>query len=380
MNVLVVGGKLQGTEITFLAKEAGWHVTLVDRNEYALASKLCDEFICVDVLNLTSEFLAVFDVVLPAIEDYYVLCRLQDLCEVAQVPFMFDRNAYQISSSKQASDSFLAELGVHTPPRVDEEACWKDGYLVKPDSASGSKGVVRFMQRDDALAYASSAPDRLCQVFLAGDVLSVEVICDIDHVESFLVTHVVVGDDFDCHRIVAPAAVTQSEMQAIRALASCIGRGLRMRGIFDIEFIMRNGVPYVLEIDARMPSQTPVAIYCATGTNLLIEAVRVFCPSAHYPSLGVSHARSCSILQHVRINRGTVELIGECCLADAPALVRDDGLFGADVALAAYSEDRTVRYATLIVCGSEGGTTQMRLRQALENARAYANQRMVTEE
>ena len=372
MNVLVAGGKLQGTEIAFLAKEAGWHVTLVDRREGALASKLCDDFVCADVGHLMPGFLAGFDVVIPAIEDIDALCVLQDLCNCVQVPFLFDQDAYRISSSKQASDAFLAKLGVRTPPNVDDDTEWSDGYLVKPDSSSGSKGVMRFANRTDALAYAAEHPGSLCQVFLEGDVLSVEVVCDRDNVASYLVTQVVVADDFDCHRIVAPAAVAQSDMPAIRRLADDIGRGLQMRGIFDIEFVIREGVPYVLEIDARMPSQTPIAIYYATGTNLVVEAVRAFCHIRGLPETRVQGKDACSILQHVSIENGRARLVGECHLGDAPALVRADGLFGADVALASYSDDHVVRYATLITCGDDAASTEQRMQAVLDAACDYA--------
>jgi len=34
VRLLVLGGQLQGTEITYLAKAAGWEVTVVDLDQY----------------------------------------------------------------------------------------------------------------------------------------------------------------------------------------------------------------------------------------------------------------------------------------------------------------------------------------------------------
>ena len=45
MRVAVVGGKLQGVEVVYLAKKAGWQTLLIDKNPDVPATGLCDQFL-----------------------------------------------------------------------------------------------------------------------------------------------------------------------------------------------------------------------------------------------------------------------------------------------------------------------------------------------
>jgi pyrrolysine biosynthesis protein PylC len=353
MKMLVVGGKLQGTEICYLAGEAGWDVTLVDREGDVLASQLADDFLRLDINGLAPDFFTEFDVVFPATENLETLLALRDLCGAANVPYAFDEPAYRLSSSKVASNEFFAECGIPTPPAFGDAVAWDDGFVVKPDSASSSVGVRRCGSYRDAEAFLEGHPGYLAQAFVDGPVYSIEVVCDHGTVCAYLVTEVVVGPDYDCHRIVAPADIGPEADETIRQIAHTLGEALDMRGIFDIELVWRKGRPYVLEIDARMPSQTPIAIYHATGINLVDEVARLFSGN----EWGIDEHRvwethGAAVLQHVRISSGShrnaVALIGEGELSDKPPLGRVDGFFGADAALACEDGESSATYATVV--------------------------------
>ncbi len=364
VNALVVGGRLQGVEIAFLAKEAGWNVTLVDCRLEALAANLSDRIVCADAAQLNPAFLSGFDIVFPALEDLEVLIALEESCQAAGVPLAFDERAYRITSSKRATNEFLTGLGVSIPPDISSEPSWDGGYIVKPDSASGSSGVRRFADRAEALAFLATHPEYIGQAFLEGDVLSIEVICDDDDVVCYCITEVVVGGDFDCHRIVAPARIGEAVKREIRAVARVIGEGLHMRGIFDIELIMHEGVPYVLELDARMPSQTPIAAYFATGVNYVVETAARFMPGLKASPPSCHHEHGHVILQHVLAEGGTVSLIGEGSLAYGPSLVRVDGRFGADMALVGREQGPST-YATLVVVAGSPAEADRRMGRCL---------------
>ena len=49
MRLLIVGGKLQGTEAAYLAAKAGWETVLVDRREAPPAAGLADVHVIADV-------------------------------------------------------------------------------------------------------------------------------------------------------------------------------------------------------------------------------------------------------------------------------------------------------------------------------------------
>lgn len=370
MRMLVVGGKLQGTEICYLAHEAGWAVTLVDRESDVLASQLADDFCRSDIDCLPKDFFAEFDVVFPATENLETLLALRDLCGAANVPYAFDEPAYRLSSSKVASNRFFAEHGILMPPAFEAAVAWDRGFIVKPDNASSSVGVRRFNSHQDAEAFLEEHPGYLAQAFVDGPIYSIEVVCDRDAVCAYLVTEVVVGADYDCHRIVAPADIGSEADETIRQIAHVLGEALDMRGIFDIELVWCEGKPYVLEIDARMPSQTPIAIFHAAGINLVDEVARLFSGDGWgMDERRISGMHGAAVLQHVRINpdsrRDPVALIGEGELSDKPPLRRVEGLFGADAALACEDGESGEAYATLVVTAQRPNLALNRIEEIL---------------
>lgn len=374
MKLLVVGGKLQGTEICYLAHEAGWDVTLVDREGDVLAAQLADDFYCSDVDGLAKDFFAEFDVVFPATENLATLLALRDLCRIANVPYAFDELAYRLSSSKVASNEFFERHGIPTPPAFEDAVAWDPGFVVKPDGASSSVGVRRFGSHRDAEAFLEEHPGYLAQAFVDGPIYSIEVVCDHDTVCAYLVTEVVVGADYDCHRIVAPADIDSAADETIRQIAHIVGEALNMRGIFDIELVWCEGKPYVLEIDARMPSQTPIAVYHATGINLVDEAARLFSGNEWgTDERRISRMHGATVLQHVRISpdsrRSPIALIGEGELADKPPLRRIDGFFGADAALACESRESGEAYATIVATACNPDLALKRIEEILTHIR-----------
>lgn len=111
MRIAIVGGKLQGVEATYLAKKAGWEVVLFDRREQAQASRLADQFYCMDILTCSREFISCLegiDLILPAIEDIEVLKALQKISEIVHIPLAFDPVAYSVSSSKSISNRLFS--------------------------------------------------------------------------------------------------------------------------------------------------------------------------------------------------------------------------------------------------------------------------------
>ena len=109
--------------------------------------------------------------------------------------------------------------------------------------------------------------------------------------------------------------------------------------------------PKLLEIDARLPSQTPTAVYWSSGLNiveLLAETVRREAP----PVVDRTARRAC-VYQHVRAARGMLEVLGEHVMGSAGPLRLVPGFFGADEALTDYEPGRAEWAATLIVAADE---------------------------
>ena len=83
--------------------------------------------------------------------------------------------------------------------------------------------------------------------------------------------------------------------------------------------------PRVLEIDARLPSQTPTAVYWSSGLNLvelLVETAR----RGALPAVSGSARRAC-VYQHVSARDGRLEVVGEHALGAGPSAASSAGVF-----------------------------------------------------
>jgi pyrrolysine biosynthesis protein PylC len=108
-------------------------------------------------------------------------------------------------------------------------------------------------------------------------------------------------------------------------------------------------VPKVLEIDARLPSQTPTAVYWSSGLNI-VELLAQTVMRASVPQVERASRRAC-VYQHVRAAEGVARIIGEHVMGSAGPLRLVPGFFGADEALTDYASGAASWAATLIATG-----------------------------
>ena len=294
MRLLIVGGKLQGTEAAYLAGKAGWETLLVDRRETPPAAGLADVHVIADVTAdeaRARSLVTACDAVLPACEDERTLAWLAERVPGWGVPLLFDLDAYRVSVSKLASRRLFAELGVPRPG--DWPAC---GFptVVKPSAASGSEGVA--LAHDVAeLESARRELERgghevVVEEYVAGPSLSLEVLAWGGRAVPLQVTGLEFDAAYDCRRVVAPvcevpagdpapagpggacdweAAVAPGVLDALDDAGVRIAEGLGLNGLMDVEVMVSGAQPKVLEIDARLPSQTPTAVYWSSGLNIV---------------------------------------------------------------------------------------------------------------
>ena len=88
----------------------------------------------------------------------------------------------------------------------------------------------------------------------------------------------------------------------------------------------------MIEIDARLPSQTPAAVFHASDVNIVELLAETF---AAWPACRRSTARGPARrrLPARAGSDGRVEVLGEHVVGSAGPLRRCDGLYGADVVL-----------------------------------------------
>jgi pyrrolysine biosynthesis protein PylC len=388
VRLLVVGGKLQGTEAVYLAAKAGWETVLVDRREAPPAAGLADRHVVADIVAdeaLSQALVTACDAVLPACEELTTLEWLADRVPAWGVPLLFDLDAYRVSASKLASQRLFAELDVPRP--LPWPSC---GFpaVVKPDSASGSEGVSVVADEaglSAALARLAAGGHRpVVEEFVAGPALSLEVLAWDGHAVPLQVTGLEFDAGYDCKRVVAPVgeaeaggpaaaghggscawdrAAAPGTLAAFDAMALRLAAGLGLNGLMDIEAMVGGAEPKVLEIDARLPSQTPTAVYWSSGLNiveLLGETARRGVP----PRVDRAPRRAC-VYQHVHAHDGLLEVAGEHVMGSAAPLQLLEGFFGVDEALTDYRRGARAWAATLIATGADVAGARARADQAV---------------
>jgi pyrrolysine biosynthesis protein PylC len=372
VRLAVVGGKLQGTEACYLGRKAGFDTVLIDRRLEPPAAGLASEFHAFDVTTdegRAREILASCDAVLPACEDDATLGWLARAVPDLGVPLLFDLAAYRVTSSKAASNDLIRELGVPAPLRWP--ACGLPA-VVKPSGASGSEGV-RVVADKSTLEEARAAllragHDVVVEEFVAGPSLSIEVLSFEGHAVPCLVTGLEFDDAFDCKRVTAPVdgdpfygGVGEEALASLDASGARLSEALQLSGIMDVEVMIASreattcgslgGEAKVIEIDARLPSQTPTAVLHAYDANLLEMLVAALTAGAvpepnRHPLRGV-------VYEHVRAERGTLQVVGEHVMGSARPLRLAKGFFGADEAMTDFTTGGTTWQATLIVRGGD---------------------------
>ena len=394
MKLLVVGGKLQGTEAAYLAGKAGWDVVLVDRRQAPPAAGLVTRHVAADIAadeGAARALVTSCDAVLPACEDLATLEWLDARVEAWGVPLLFDLAAYRVTQSKAASRELFERLGVPLP--APWPAC---GFpaVVKPDAASGSDGVT--VAHDEAGLEAALAALRagghepVIEEYVAGPSLSYEVLAAGGRARALQVTGLEFDAVYDCKRVVAPVgeagpgdepagvradgstawerAVPEGALARFAAVSERLAAGLGLSGLMDVEVMVRGGEPLLLEIDARLPSQTPTAVYWSSGLNVL-EELHATVTGGAPSSAPAAPLRAC-VYQHLRVRDGVAQVCGEHVMGGARPLRLASGFHGADEVLTDHEPGAREWCATVIVAAATPADARAAARQAVADIAA----------
>lgn len=350
MRVVIVGGKLQGVEAAYLAKKAGWEVILIDKHDGVPAAELCDQFYALDVTQVLEwgSFLKGIELIIPALENQEALDSLVRSAHYAGIPLAFDKDAYAISSSKISSNEMFARTRVPAP--IPWPEC---GFpiIVKPSGASGSEGVVKINSAQEfQRLFEKGLNDWVIEEYLEGPSYSLEVIGFAGVYKVLQITELYMDKVYDCKRVVGSAALSDELKKEFEQIGLNLAQSLNLKGIMDIETILHQGQLKVLEIDARLPSQTPIAVYQATGINMLEILGQAFVQGQPWQAFEIREKRGV-IYEHIRVVKDSLETAGEHIMTDAGLLHFYTDFFGADEALTNYTPGKPEWVATLIITG-----------------------------
>jgi pyrrolysine biosynthesis protein PylC len=373
----IVGGGLQGLEAAYLAGKAGWQVRLLDRRPQPPARGLAGSFAQGDACDpavLDRELHGV-DFVLPALEDAPALETLTRWAGERAVPLAFDLSAYALTCSKHASNRLFRRLGLEQPRAWPE--CGLP-VLVKPDGSSGSRGVRVFREPASWQAWLVEHPhaDReaepwVVQEYLEGPSYSIEVLGCPGAYRSLQVTDLDMDAGYDCKRVRAPSKLGEDRQRELGRMAVDLAQALKLRGLMDLEAILNAGRLKLLEIDARLPSQTPIAVYWSTGYNMLEALGLQSLESAGEspPPLPPAAGWRAAVLEHLHASGGRLQVAGEHLLARRDLLRLEPGFFGSEEAITDYAPGREEWAATLVVTGADAEEAWRRRQAVVESIR-----------
>ena len=374
MLVAVVGGNLQGVEATYLARKAGCEVILIDKNSNAPASGLCDHFVKGDVTvaGSHSDILQQADIIIPALENLSALKILQRKSMETGTPLAFDSHAYTVTSSKLQSNLLFSRLGVATPEPYPK--C-KFPVIVKPDASSGSRGVHIFEEisvLNNFISKTENMNSWVIQEFVPGPSYSLEVIGSPGNYHALTVTDLFMDAQFDCKRVTVPSELSSAFVKQFEEVSLLTAEKLGLTGIMDVEVIEHEGSLKVLEIDARLPSQTPAAVFWSTGINMVALLGQLYLKGKIKTKPDMDPPRFV-IYEHLSVSKEKIEVAGEHIMSQAGPLTCYQNFFGADEAITNYHPDRKSWEATMIYAGNDTNAVQQKREATLENIRRKHN-------
>lgn len=348
MNIAILGGKLQGLEACYLAKKAGWNTLLIDKSKDVPAYHLCDHFLHIDIQDwqeITNE-LRHIDLLLPALENVHAFGSFQSMGEYLGIPCIFDPHAYHISSSKKRSYELLQSIGISVPQKWPQ--CGLP-VIVKPDGQSGSKHVQIHNHLSQELISRICGPEWITEEYIAGQLYSLEVIGVPGNYTTPLVTTLVIDSIYDCKRVIAPCDLDSQAIAVFEKGAMRIAEAVNLHGIMDVEAIYHQGKFVTIEIDARLPSQTPSAVYWSSGCNII----------AHYADYifdtqqGKSEKKVNNhvVYEHIEVREKSLMFRGENCIAGMRNLKLVHDFYGANEAITNAHISPSHWVATLIFAG-----------------------------
>jgi pyrrolysine biosynthesis protein PylC len=347
------------------------------------------------------------DFILPALENDAALAALLLFAKTHAIPLAYCPEAYAISSSKVKSDALFAQIGIPAPTPWPE--C---GFpaIGKPDSASGSHGITIFHSEEEWKSYQNRSDSKadskraktdpshhgnhvendagtktlpVMQQYIEGPSYSMEVMGLPGHYLPLETTELFMDEMYDCCRVTAPVALSHDLVafshdlvQQFEKISIDLAEAVNLKGIMDVEVILHDGKLKVLEIDARLPSQTPTAVYHATGINMVELLGEIFvhqrlpaspCLStlpSHSPHSPKNLIRQHVLYEHISVTvseekgRNPITFAGEHIMSIGKPLFLKADFFGADEAITNHHADCSEFVATLIFTGHSPETVE----------------------
>ncbi len=343
---------------------------LFDQSTYPPAHNLSDHFreikIGRDSEHKMIKELTALDLVFPALEDFEALNILKNIDNKISPPIVFDWEAYNVTRSKKKSREFFARYNL---PRALPWPQAEFPVIIKPSESSGSQYVYKaeniseLKKRQSEFSLRDS--ELIIEEYLSGPAYSMEVIAAEGNIHTFLPTRLKFADDYDCCQVLAGEMIPEKISRNLNILAKKCADRLNLQGIMDLEVIASERGLKIMEIDARFPSQTPITVYEAGGSNMVEVLARKFLQSSSQEIGDVldnkaseSHSGRSVIYEQIKIEGGQVNTAGEHIISRSRNLRLENNFFEADKAITNYTPGSSDWQAILIFTGDDIDTVR----------------------
>jgi pyrrolysine biosynthesis protein PylC len=179
------------------------------------------------------------------------------------------------------------------------------------------------------------------------------------------VTDLFVDEIYDCKRVVAPTGLSPERVAEFERLSLRIAEALQLRGIMDVEVILNQEGFKVLEIDARLPSQTPITVYGSTRQNMVHILGKLFSDNFTETASGTDTVRG-TVYEHIRVSSELLETKGEHIMTTGGPLYLRQDFFGADEVITDYDSAKKSWVATLIITETDRSSALARRDRIME--------------
>jgi len=372
VRVAIIGGNLQGVEAAYLAGRAEWEVLVIDRKQEVPAQGLSHQFLQLNVADQKElgRALKGVDLIIPALENDPALAVISQCAGNEGIALAFDLGAYSVSASKFKSNQLFSQMGIPVP------LPWPDcGFpvMAKPSSGSGSKKVGVVHNLDDLQKYLHAPADKwILQEYIQGPSYSIEIIGGPGNYTCMQVTDLEMDDNYDCKRVLAPSDLPDTLVSEFEQLAGSLAEELHLNGLMDVEVILDERQLKVLEVDARLPSQTPTTVFWSTGANMVQMLGDLFVKdSCLHPAVRISGKHV--IYEHIKVSSNLLEVAGEHIMSGVDPLHVMPNFFGANEAITNYVQGRENWVATIIVCGDGRVAVWEKRNSVISEIRQYLN-------
>ncbi len=347
IKIAIIGGKLRGIEVAFLAKMAGIYTVLIDKDKLTPASGLCSENYVFDVEKKESALLSIMknvDIVIPAVENKNVLRAIEEMCREIDLKVAFDFTAYDITAARIKADLLIKEENI---PRLAYYPDAKPPYVLKP-AVGNRRRSIRMVDTYENLEFLMSRKDSpeswIAQEYAKGPVFSVEITGKPGDYSANEIAQLYLESDFDSDMVDCPAELDTDQNKIFTENALSLAEKLQLTGIFGVEALKVDDGLKIMEINAIFPSQTPIAVFYSTGINIVVELLSVFADEKMSKKLSnIINDRyennKYVVLEDFQFFNKKPTFKGESCLRKAGPLKIMMDFFGSDYAITDYIDD-----------------------------------------